>query len=145
MTTPRSIHLLAATLLVGCHSPTEPPAGLAVAASVRPILAAVGEELRIDVIVSNSSTNEYRVSGSAGGCFAIVDVRDVRGDVVPNASPRVCDLALVQHRVAPSGTLVDKLLFSGVAAGVYRVRARVEVIGYGELPSQDYVVSVRVP
>src|SRR4029079_15035234 len=137
MTSSSGLCLSAAALLLGCHSPVDTRVGLAVAASIRPEPAVVGQTLSIEVTVANSYATEYFVSGSSSGCFAIVDVRDSYGGLVPNANRRACDLASVQHPIAPSTTLVDRLSFAGLAAGTYRVRARVGVVAYGEVQSPD--------
>lgn len=138
--------ILSSTVLVlGCQSPAELPSGLSVSASVKPVPAVAGGPLSIEVVVANTSRGEHFVSGSAGGCIAVVDVRNAAGKAVLDTNPRLCDAAFVQHRVAPSSTLFDRLPFSGLRAGVYHLRARVGVTGYGELRSPEYTVTVLPP
>ena len=141
----RVLILSSTALVLGCQSPAEPPSGLRVSASVKPVPAVAGGPLSIEVVVANTSTGEHFVSGSAGGCIAVVDVHDAAGKAVMDTNPRICDAASVQHRVAPSSTLFDRLPFSGLRSGVYHLRARVGVPGYGELRSPEYTVTVLAP
>ena len=139
------LFLSSTALVLGCQSPAEPPSGLSVSASVKPVSAVAGEPLSIEVVVANTSKGEHFVSGSAGGCIAVVDVHDAAGEPVMDTNPRICDAASVQHRIAPSSTLFDRLPFSGLRSGVYHLRARVGVSGYGELRSPEYTVTVIAP
>lgn len=132
-------------LSLGCHSPVEPRSGLSVSVSVLSIPAVAGRPLSVEVLVANTSRREHFVSGSAGGCIAVVDIHDAAGKAVSDTNPRLCDAAFVLHRVAPSATLVDRLPFSGLRPGMYRLRARVGVSGYGELRSPEYTVTVLPP
>lgn len=132
-------------LVLGCQSPAEPPSGLSVTASVKPVPAVAGEPLSIEVVVANTSKGAHFVSGSAGGCIAVVDVHDTARKPVLDTNPRICDAAFVQHRVAPSSTLFDRLSFSGLRSGVYHLQARLGVSGYGELRSPEYTVTVVSP
>src|SRR3954464_12231923 len=141
----RTLLLSAAALVVGCHSPAAPPAGLALTASVHPAPVVAGQPLSIDVTLTNNTDETYSVMGSAGGCMAGAEVRNARGDLVPNQLGRICDMAAVQHGIGPAGTLVDKLSFSGASPGVYRVRVWMGVIGYETLRSPEYVVTVVAP
>ena len=141
----RVLILSSMVLVLGCQSPAEPPDGLSVSASVKPVPAVAGWPLSIEVVVANTSRGEHFVSGSAGGCIAVVDVHDAADKPVLDTNPRICDAASVQHRVAPSSTLFDRLPFSGLQPGVYHLRARVGVSGYGELRSPEYSVTVLAP
>lgn len=141
----RVLSLSSIVLVLGCRSSVEPSSGLSVSATVKPVPAVAGEPLSIEVVVANASTAEHFVSGSAGGCIAVVDVHDGAGKAVLDTNPRICDAAAVQHRVAPSSSLFDHVPFSGLRSGVYHVRARVGVSGYGDLRSPEYTVTVLAP
>jgi hypothetical protein len=131
--------------LLACQSSTALAPQLSVAVSVDPSPAIAGSPLSIAVAVSNHSDAERYVGGSMGGCFAIVEVRDARGDLVSNATPRICDAGSRRHAIAPSATIVDRLSFTGLTAGTYLVRARVGVVDHEELQSQYYTVTVHNP
>ena len=75
----------------------------------------------------------------------MVEVRDARGDLMANATPRICDAGSRRHPISPSATITDRLSFAGVPAGDYRVRARIAVVDHGELQSSDYPVTVHNP
>jgi hypothetical protein len=130
----RSI-ILFAIGLVSCQSPVSPPEGVVVTTALSESSVGPGASVEISVVVTNISTLSYRVPGSAGGCIAAFEVRDPANRVLEAWDPRICDAAARNHLLAPDGTLSDKLRWrvplTGLSSGVYQVRGRIAVVGFG--------------
>lgn len=132
--------------IAACSTAPTAPAGLHVRIEPNATVVAAGDSLRIRATIINESDSPHQIVGLT--CQAIVDVfANSTNTRLPVSNGRICTLAAGSTMLPPRGELSDVVAFattestgasSALAEGIYRVRARFGVIGYGELRS-DYV------